>query len=124
MPPASVTIEDGCSVARASVGPDQKLVFRETTGPIADYDGHHIAIYITNFSHPHAWLDRHGLITEESDPWQYRFVDIVDPADGKRLFALEHEVRSLTHPLYARPLVNRNPAQSQRDYDPGHDAFY
>jgi hypothetical protein len=36
---------------------------------------------------------------------------------------LEHEVRSLTHPLYARPLVNRNPAQSNREYGRGHDAF-
>jgi hypothetical protein len=32
-------------------------------------------------------------------------------------------VRSLTHPLYARPLVNRNPAQTNRDYVRGHDAF-
>jgi hypothetical protein len=39
------------------------------------------------------------------------------------LFTIEHEVRSLTHPLYARPLVNRNPAQSNNDYVRGHDAF-
>jgi hypothetical protein len=38
------------------------------------------------------------------------------------LFALEHEVRSMRHPLYARPLVNRNPQQTNLDYAPGHDA--
>jgi len=47
----------------------------------------------------------------------------VDLADGRALFTIEHEVRSLTHPLYARPLVNRNPAQTNRDYGRGHDAF-
>jgi hypothetical protein len=34
---------------------------------------------------------------------------------------LEHEIRSLRHPLYARPLVNRNPEQSNRDYRSGRD---
>jgi hypothetical protein len=29
----------------------------------------------------------------------------------------------LTHPLCARPLVNRNPQQSNRAYRPGADAF-
>jgi len=48
---------------------------------------------------------------------------IPDPADGRKLFTIEHEVRSLTHPLYARPLVNRNPEQSNRSYVRGHDAF-
>ena len=32
-------------------------------------------------------------------------------------------VRSLKHPLYARPLVNRNPAQTTRKYIRGRDAF-
>jgi hypothetical protein len=36
---------------------------------------------------------------------------------------LEHEVRSMRHPLFKRPLVNRNPQQSNRGYRPGADAF-
>lgn len=36
---------------------------------------------------------------------------------------IEHEVRSLTHPLYARPLVNRSPEQTNRDYARGHDSL-
>jgi len=43
---------------------------------------------------------------------QYRFQAIVDPEDGKELFTIEHEVRSMKHPLYLGPLVNRNPPQS------------
>jgi len=30
-------------------------------------------------------------------------------------------VRSMTHPLYARPLVNRNPEQSNLAFGPGHE---
>jgi hypothetical protein len=32
-------------------------------------------------------------------------------------------VRSLRHPMYHRPFVNRDPAQSQRTYRRGWDAF-
>ena len=48
----------------------------------------------------------------------------MDPDSGKLLYEIEHEVRSFTHPMYARPLVNRNPAQRQPTYQPGQDAFY
>ena len=109
--------------ARVSVGPKQDLIFRETDRPLPDYDGHHIQIYIADFSGPHRRLLERGLITEESDQHQYRFTDIVDPKNGKPLFTVEHEIRSMQHPLYARPLVNRDPAQSNRDYAQGRDAW-
>jgi hypothetical protein len=108
--------------ARVMVGTGQDLVFRETDQPLAEYDGHHIQIYLADFSGPHRWLQEHGLVTEESDQHQYRFRDIVDPDGGKPLFTLEHEMRSMRHPLYGRPLVNRNPEQSNRNYAPGYDA--
>jgi hypothetical protein len=111
------------SRARASVGPKQDLIFRETDRPLPDYDGHHIQIYIADFSGPHRRLLERGLVTEESDQHQYRFNDIVDPASGKHLFTVEHEIRSMQHPLYARPLVNRDPAQTNRDYAQGRDAW-
>lgn len=119
---ATVENEAAGSYARVMVGKDQHLHFRETDRPLPAYDGHHIQIYLADFSGPHAWLLKKGLVTEESDQYQYRFEDIVDPASGKVLFTIEHEVRSMTHPLYARPLVNRNPAQTNRNYAPGYDA--
>jgi hypothetical protein len=118
---ALATLEAG--TARIRVGPAQQLVFRETEGPLAPYDGHHIAIYVANFSGPHRWLREHGLVTEESSRYQYRFERIVDPATGTECFVVEHEVRSLTHPMYQRPLINRDPAQRQRTYRRGRDAF-
>jgi hypothetical protein len=121
--PATVTPDGAGAVARVQVGLHQELVFRETAEPPRPYDGHHIAIYIGNFSGPHALLRERGLITEESNEYQYRFLEIVDPETGRRLFTLEHEVRSFTHPMYLRPLVNRNPAQRQATYMRGRDAF-
>jgi hypothetical protein len=113
---------DGRS-ATIPVGRDQTLVFRESDRQLP-YDGHHIAIYVADFSGPHRFLNERSLITQESDQHQYRFRDIVDPDGGTVLFEIEHEVRSLKHPMWGRPFVNRNPAQMQRNYVRGRDAFY
>jgi hypothetical protein len=107
--------------ARISVGAGQDLIYRESDAPPAAYDGHHIQLYIRDFSGPHRRLMERGLITEESDQHQYRFEQLVDPDSGKALFTIEHEIRSMRHPLYNRPLVNRNPEQTNRNYAPGHD---
>jgi hypothetical protein len=109
--------------AKVSVGAGQELVFRETDAPQTAFDGHHVAIYLADFSGPYQRLLQRGLVTEESDQHQYRFQDIIDPGDGKVLFTIEHEVRSMRHPMYARPLVNRNPAQSNRSYAPGYETL-
>jgi hypothetical protein len=122
---AHATVEGaaGAETAVVSVSSTQRLRFRETTRTLPPYDGHHIQVYISDFSGPHRRLLERGLVTEESDDYQYRFKDLVDLDTGKVLFTIEHEVRSLTHPLYARPLVNRNPAQTNRAYVRGHDSF-
>jgi hypothetical protein len=121
--PALVVRNGAGAAARVTVGPHQELIFRETADAIPPYDGHHVQIYIANFSGPHRWLQERRLVTEESNWYQYRFQDIVDPETGRVLFTIEHEVRSLRSPLYLRPLVNRNPAQRQPTYQRGRDAF-
>jgi hypothetical protein len=107
--------------ATVEVGERQYFYFRETEAPQPDFDGHHVQVYVTDFSGPHRKLLDLGLITEESDAYQYRFKDIVDLDTREVLFTIEHETRALTHPMYGRPLINRNPAQTNRDYKPGHD---
>jgi catechol-2,3-dioxygenase len=121
---ARVDEEGGAVCARVTVGIGQQLVFSETAGDLPAYDGHHLQLYVVNFSGPHQSLAKRGLVTEESNQHQYRFKEIVDPDSGKALYTLEHEIRSVTHPLYARPLVNRDPAQTNRDYTPGFDAAH
>ena len=120
---AALEQRGGDTTAVVDVGAAQKLVFRETGATLPPYDGHHIQVYIADFSGPHRFLAQRNLVTEESNEFQYRFRDIVDLDSGSVLFTIEHEVRSLKHPLYARPLVNRNPAQTNNDYVRGHDAF-
>lgn len=120
--PAAMKNGDG-TVARVQVGKEQYLQFRETDRPQPEYDGHHVQIYVTNFSGPHRALGQRDLIYSEDNPYQYRFRDIVDLESGKHLFTIEHEVRSATHPMFLRPLVNRNPAQNNRNYADGHERW-
>ena len=119
--PAKVVTDGGATCAHVMVGAGQELIYRETDTMQRDYDGHHVAIYISDFSGPHKKLLARGLVSEESDQHQYRFKDIIDPETDRHLFTIEHEVRSMRHPLYARPLVNRNPAQTNRSFAPGHE---
>ena len=119
---AELSNGDG-KVARAKMGKNQYLQFRETDRPQPHYDGHHVQMYITNFSGPYRLLSERDLISSEDNQYQYRFRDIIDPADGRRLFTVEHEVRSATHPMYLRPLINRNPTQTNRTYAEGHDQW-
>jgi hypothetical protein len=121
--PATVHQESSATFARVPVGISQQFIFRETDRPIPDYDGHHVQVYVADFSGPHRKLGELSLIKEESDQHQYRFENIVDPANGKTVFMIEHEVRSMKHPLFMRPLVNRDPGQSNMNYAPGHDAL-
>ncbi len=114
--------DTGGKYLRVCSGDGQSLHFRETKEKLAEFDGHHIQVTLADFSGPHKKLQARGLITEESDQWQYRFKDIVDLDTGAVLFTIEHEVRSMTHPMFNRPLMNRNPIMTNRNYRPGHDS--
>jgi hypothetical protein len=120
--PAELANGDG-TVARVKAAKNQYLQFRETDRALPDYDGHDVQMYITNFSGPYRPLSERHLIYSEDNQYQYRFRDIVDLASGKLLFTVEHEVRSATHPMHLRPLINRNPTQTNRNYASGHDQW-
>ena len=107
--------------ARIQVGNCQELIFRETQKQLRSFDGHHIQLYVADFSGPYKKLLERGLISEESNQYQYRFENIVCPSKNEILFKLDHEIRSLTHPLYARPLVNRNAEQTNSNFAAGHE---
>jgi|SRR3990172_9264167 len=121
--PVALQSESGATVTRVSIGRNQWLLFRETAGELPPYDGHHIAVYVAHFSGLHRFMKRRNLITEDVTTHQFRFKELVDPESGVKMFELEHEVRSLLHPLYHRPLVNRNACQTQERYTRGRDAL-
>jgi hypothetical protein len=119
---APAELSADATLVSIAAGPGQLLRYRETDHPIPPYLGEHVQVTLADFSGPHERLLALGLVTEESDQHQYRFQDIVDPEGGNAvLFTIEHEVRSMRHPLFNRPLVNRNPAQTNRTYRPGHE---
>lgn len=120
---ADVVERRGAPAARVRAGLHQALLFREDPDETRPYDNHHIAVYIADFSGPHRKLAEKGLITEESNEFQYRFTDIVHPGAGETLYQLEHEVRSMGHPMRGRELVNRDPSQSLQGYRRGADAL-
>ncbi len=121
--PGEMESAAGGRVGRVRIGRHQSLLFREAAEALQPYDGHHVAIYVANFSGPYGYLKSRGLISEDVRNHQFRFKDIVDPETGEKKFTLEHEVRSLKHPMYHRPFVNRDAAQSQRAYRRGADAL-
>ncbi len=118
---APARTEAGTAVV--SVGTFQSLRFTESDLPAPEYDGHHFAVYLADFSSPYRWLREHGLISRDSDPHEWRLEWICDPADGRKLFQVEHEVRSLKHPLYQRKLVNRDGSVTNLTFAGNNEAF-
>jgi catechol 2,3-dioxygenase-like lactoylglutathione lyase family enzyme len=103
------------------VADGSELRFHEGRAPLAPFDGHHIQFSLANFSRPYRKLLERGLITEETNRHQYRFVDIVDVDTNKVLFQVEHEVRSMLHPMFTRALINRNPDLTLPTFVPGYE---
>ena len=121
---SSVTEHKGAPCAQVQAGERQYLYFRETEEPRVPYDGNHIQVYINDFSGPYDRLMERGLISQESNQHQFRFTDIVDLDSAEVIYVIDHEVRSMGHPMYARPLINRNPAINLRAYDPGRESVH
>ena len=122
--PAAIDVNDeGLQTAGVRIGADQRLNFVETHAAIPIYDGHHIQIYVADFSGPHRRLQARNLISKDADEHEWRLTDVVDLNSNTVVYQLEHEVRSTRHPLFGRAFVNRNPAQTNRAYVRGQDAF-
>jgi len=121
--PSDVLKNSAGPEARVQVGEKQYFYFRETDAPEQPYDRHHAQIYLSDFSGPHRRLKELGILTAETGEYEYRFQDIIDLDSRDVLFTVEHETRSQTNPMYGRPLINRNPAQTNMDYKPGHDSL-
>jgi hypothetical protein len=118
---AGVARDDRGDYAWVSAGLHGRFVFRQVAQP-RRFDGYHVQVTLANFSTVHRRLLERSLVTQENDQHQYRFQDIVDPDSGEVLHTVEHEVRSMRHPLYGRPLVNRA-GLDNRSYVHGREAL-
>jgi hypothetical protein len=118
---AGVSSDEKGPYAWASTSAESRVIYRESATKYGEYDGHHIQITLADFSGPHKKLLERGLITEESDQHQYRFNDIVDVDTNKPIFTIEHETRSMRHPMFNRVFINRNPDMNNRNFVPGYE---
>jgi len=94
-------------------GPYQYIRYRERK--LDDYDlyNFHIAYYVTNYN---AYLDRVselGSILGDGDGRLFFFDELFDPDTGEVILRFQQEVRSIYHPDFMRPLVNRWPLISE-----------
>jgi hypothetical protein len=108
----------GISPVDSTTGrPSQSLLFRESSShdqALPPYDGHHIALYVGSkkedfvevfenmeqarvvWANPR-FSDR-ALDVKGAQQWkQFRFKDILDLKTGRKIFTLEHDIRSVEH---------------------------
>lgn len=106
---------DGDPAAWVTVGAYQTFRFRERPGGGTVPNTNHVAVYLTRYRTIYAALERLGLVMEADADEQFRFSHIVNPRTHETLFVFEHEMRSLHHPDFLRPLVNRVPVPYRVD---------
>jgi hypothetical protein len=110
--PAEVAGRKGAREATVAVGPHQAFRFAERKGAeTAPKHNNHVAVYISRYWETYDWLAERKLVMEPVGVAreQFRFSDIVELDSGELLFRFEHEMRSLYHPDFRKPLVNRIP---------------
>jgi len=108
--PAELAGRKGAREATVTVGPHQAFRFVERKGAeTAPLHSNHVAVYLSRYWELYDWLGERDLIMERHGREQFRFSDIVDLDSGTLLFRMEHEMRSLYHPDFRKPLVNRIP---------------
>lgn len=90
-----------------NVGVNQQFHFVEKRDLQLPQHPNHVAVYLTHYDKVYAELERRDLLMEPDRNEQFRFTQMIDPESGEKLFSFEHEMRSLYHPDFLKPLVNR-----------------
>ena len=104
---------DGETSAVVSAGPYQQLRFRERE--LEDYNlyAFHVAYYISNYNRVRDTAIGAGVLLGEGKG-QVCFIEgPFDPETGELLLAFQQEWRSVYHPDFMRPLVNRWPMEAE-----------
>lgn len=93
--------------AVVNVGVNQEFIFAEQADLTLPVHDNHVAVYLTRYQQVYTRLEQRGLLMSPHADEQFRLKKIIDPQSGELLYELEHEMRSLYHPDFLRPLVNR-----------------
>ena len=94
-------------------GPHQYLRFRERE--LQDYNlyNFHVAYYITNFNACRDRVVEQGSLLGQGLGQVFFFDELFDPESGEMILRFQQEIRSVYHPDFMRPLVNRWPLVSE-----------
>ncbi|MEC7397587.1 MAG: hypothetical protein VX639_10605, partial [Pseudomonadota bacterium] len=107
--PTEVAKRGKHAMAVVTVGANQHFHFIERP----DYEPvdhpNHVAIYVTRYREMYRQFKAKKMLMRPDVEEQFRFEKIFNPRSGKIVFSFEHEVRSLYHPDYLKPLTNRVP---------------
>ena len=90
-------------------GPHQEMCFIERE--LEDYNTHnmHVSYHVTHYNQLRRELREHDAVMGEGRGEVFFFDKIYDPENGDAVFQMQNEVRSIYHPDFMRPLVNRWP---------------
>lgn len=97
------------AVASVTVGANQCFHFVETPDFRPVEHPNHVAVYVARYQEMYQQFKEKKLVMQPDANEQFRIDRMADPKTGKIVFTFEHEVRSLYHPDFLKPLVNRVP---------------
>eukprot|EP01004_Peranema_trichophorum_P006879 NODE_5679_length_983_cov_43.674419_g5100_i0.p1 GENE.NODE_5679_length_983_cov_43.674419_g5100_i0~~NODE_5679_length_983_cov_43.674419_g5100_i0.p1 ORF type:complete len:281 (+),score=36.28 NODE_5679_length_983_cov_43.674419_g5100_i0:105-845(+) len=122
---SSLTCNNGqVNAVIVCVGPGQCFIFRQVTSgeKLIPYDGYHVCIYVADFTNTLLRAKKAGLLyanemnadkaqdLDEAMKWkQFRTLDLRGFTYFEKCMKIEHEIRSMTHTSFMRPLINRTP---------------
>ena len=111
--PVQIIEVGGTEAAIISAGPHQEIKFIERE--LDDYDTYsmHISYHVTHYNELRQRLNEHGSLVGLGGGEAFFFNKIFDPETGEILMTFQNEVRSVYHPDFMRPLINRWPMNDE-----------
>ena len=73
----------------------------------------HISYHVTHYNELRQRLNEHGSLMGLGGGEAFFFNKIFDPETGENLMTVQNEVRSVYHPDFMRPLINRWPMDDE-----------
>ena len=122
--PAHVVSYLGARTAEITMGPHQTVRFIERGPGPFDHTRVHIAVYVSHYHKTRKALAAMGIEVGEERNGTFFWNRILDPGTGKIILAVGHETRSVYHPDFMRPLINRWPMETEPFTDYGEVMAY
>lgn len=107
--PTQAETIDGEPAAIVNAGPFQTIRFIERDLDSHDTHTFHLSYHASHYNEVRARIAAAGALKGTGTGQVFFFDRIFDPASGETLLPLTNEVRSVYHPDFMRPLVNRWP---------------